>query len=202
MRNTFIPPNSGQYQVAVITGAIAAGAGSNSPIFSARWGSTAKIACVTYVGIPGLRASTAFVAGIIDMKLTVARAFTASDTGGTAIDTTGNQAKLRTSMATSLFTDMRVATTAALGAGTRTLDAQDLGVVVSSSSSGFAGATPIIGSQYVPDLVLFDANLARGDLPLILAANEGFIVRATVPGTGVWTSGIEVHWFECLPDDF
>lgn len=198
MRNSVFPPGS-QYQVAVATGNIAAGAGSNSVVFSARWGSSTKIAVVTYIGIPGMRAPTAFVAGITDIKATIARGFTVAHTGGTALDLTGNNNKLRTSMPTSLFSDMRVASTAALGGGTLTLDAQDVGIIVTSTSSGFAGATPIIGSQYIPDMVLFDANLSRGDMPIVLATNEGVVVRATVPGTGVWNLGVEMHWFECDP---
>lgn len=32
--------------------------------------------------------------------------------------------------------------------------------------------------------------------PLELAANEGFIVRATVPATGTWQAQVTVEWSE------
>lgn len=201
MRTSVIPPSSGQYQIATRTNNIAAGMSGNGTLFAARWTSTTKIAVVTYVGIPGMRASTAFAAGVIDVILSIGRSWTVAPTGGNALDLTGNNNKMRTSMASSAFAanDVRIADTGALTNGTVTIDAQAVGTVVTSSSGGFAAATPIIGSQYVPDLVLFDADISRGDYPIVLAANEGLLVRGTVPATGVWNLGIEMHWFECAP---
>ena len=43
---------------------------------------------------------------------------------------------------------------------------------------------------------LFDQLLGDGDYPVILAQNEGFIIRATVPITGVWNAGFNISWAE------
>jgi hypothetical protein len=90
--------------------------------------------------------------------------------------------------------EIRVATTAALTAGTKVLDTYDMGWIETHSSGGVGSATPIIGSIYLPTLRLFDAG--AGEHPLVLTANEGFVIRATVPATGVWNLGIEVSWSE------
>lgn len=186
----------GHYVVDAQSGAIAAGAGSDSPVFSFRWGDATRLAVVTEISITGMRATTAFAAGAIDIKATIARSFSASDTGGTSILPAANMSEMRTSMGTTLLTDLRISSTAALGAGTRTLDTQNLGQITTHSSAGWQGATPIVGSIYLPRNDLFLANVDKGEHPLVLAQNEGFIVRATVPGTGVWNIGVRVKWAE------
>ncbi len=187
----------GHYQVSVATGAIAAGAAADSQVFSCRWSSATKVAVITSVVVTGMRATTAFAAGVVDLKATVARSFTVSASGGTALTITGNQMKLDTRFQTTAFTDMRVATTGALTAGTQTLDTQDLGRLTMHSSAGTGVAAPIVGEIYVPNNgILFDADPARGEHPLVLRENEGLVIRATVPATGVWNLGVQLRWYE------
>jgi hypothetical protein len=99
-------------------------------------------------------------------------------------------------MGASLAGEVRIATTAALGAGTKTLDTQDIGWIVTHSSGGVSVAAPIIGSSYLPTPVLWTAEIANGEHPVVLAQNEGVIVRATVPATGVWNLGMRIKWSE------
>ena len=190
----------GHYTISVKTGAI--GAGADSEIFHFRWTDTDDLAVIYEISLTGVYATTAFAVGGIDFKATVARAWTAVGSGGTALTMTGDQAALRTSMGTSLVGDARVATTAALTAGTKTLDTQDLGRITTHSSGGWSAATPIIGSIYLPKTVLFKADVASGEYPLILKEEEGFVVRATVPATGVWLAGILVKWAEVEEEKF
>ena len=90
--------------------------------------------------------------------------FSASDTGGTALYTAG-QNKLRTSFTNiASAPDIRIATTAALTAGTRTLETVALG-----SINGNAGSLGVNGGNLVYEFL-------PGDYPLTLAQNEGFIV--------------------------
>jgi hypothetical protein len=35
-----------------------------------------------------------------------------------------------------------------------------------------------------------------GEHPLVLAQNEGFVIQATVPATGVWFFAVKVDWVE------
>lgn len=187
----------GHYQVAVATGAIGAGAGADSELVQFRWTDVTRLALIQRVWVTGMRATTAFAAGTIDLKLTRATAWSVAGTGGGVVTITDPEAELRTeAMGPTLVQEIRVATTAALGAGTKTLDTGNMGQILSHSSGGVGSATPIIGSIYLPTLELFSANVGDGEHPLVLDDNEGFVVRATVPATGVWNLGIGIRWCE------
>lgn len=204
-RNYPIYRARGHYCVAVETGAMAAGAATRE-VLQFRWNDTSRVAIITEIGVTGMIATTAFAAGAITIKATVARDWTANGTGGTALvfggDCQADNAVLRTNMPDSLVGDFRVATTASLGAGTKTLEVNDIGQIVTHSSGGFSAATPIIGSIYLPTLTLFKPDLTVGQYPLILSANEGFVVQVTVPGTGVWNIGMLVKWAEANENEF
>jgi hypothetical protein len=89
--------------------------------------------------------------------------------------------------------DMRIATTAALGAGTKTLEANSL--------SAIAAPGPITaslnGQIIAPGTILWQAEVGDGEHPLVLVQNEGFVIRSVaVPATGTWTAAITVDWAE------
>lgn len=187
----------GHYQLGVISGAIAAGAGANSEIFQFRWSDATRFALIQKATVTGMFATTAFAAGSIVLKLTRSTAWTVNGTGGTALTLTDPQLQLRPPlMGATLAADIRIATTAALGAGTKTLDTQDMGVITTHSSGGTGSATPIIGSIYLPMVDLFECDVTDGEHPLTLSQNEGFSVRVVVPATGVWGIGVQVKWAE------
>jgi hypothetical protein len=181
------PGALGAYRASMITGAMAAGLAANAEVFQFRWTDATRLCVITKVQFDGLGSIVAFAAGFAAFRGIVARSFTASGTGGTAATLTGNNLKQRTSHGTTLAGDIRIASTAALGAGTKTLDAQAFGAVVNGLS-----ATAGIG---ISEGAIFDAN-AGGGYPLVLAQNEGFAVQATVPATGTWTAGFTVEWTE------
>jgi hypothetical protein len=99
-------------------------------------------------------------------------------------------------MGASLMGSARVSTTAALTAGTKTIDSQPIGMITSHSSGGVGSATPIIGSIYLPTPQLYKCDLASGEHPITLVQNEGLIIRSTVPATGVWVAGFTIKWME------
>lgn len=186
----------GHYKASVVTGSMTAGLASNSEIFQFRWTDATRLAVITKVALDGLIATTAFAAGQILFTSTVARSFSGAGTGGNTLSLTGNNQKMRTSMGSSLLGELRYASTSALGAGTKTLDAGFVGQINSHSSAGTGAATPIIGNQYLPSLDLFTPDPGAGEHPLVLAQNEGLVIRATVPGTGVWILGMTIRWAE------
>lgn len=187
----------GHYQYAGQTGAVGAGAGADSEVFQFWWTNTLRIANIYSVKVTGLRATTAFAAGVLDLKLTRATAWTVAGTGGTALTLVSPSFELRQAqMGVTGATEIRIATTAALGAGTKTLDTYDLGQITAHSSGGVGSATPIIGALYLPTLDLFTCDVGGGEHPLTLEAGDGFVVRATVPATGVWNLGLVVKWSE------
>lgn len=188
----------GSYRVAPLSGAVAAGAGAASEIFAFRWApsTTSYLAIVTKVALTGMYATTAFAAGGIDITATIARGYTARVSAGTALTATTNNYKMRTSFATTAGAQIDIADDSVLTSGTETFDAQAFGRLTTHSGS-VGSATPVIGSIYLPNNgVLFEANVANGDHPLVLANEEGFVIRATVPATGVWVFGVEVAWSE------
>ena len=71
-------------------------------------------------------------------------------------------------------------------------------LVASSENLGFGTATNtnLLGLTPVD---LYNAQ-ARQGFPIILGANEGIIVEATVPATGVWIANFTVSWAETSPN--
>lgn len=183
---TIGPTLLGSYCMGANTGTMAAGLAGGSPIFSFRYGA-ANLAIIRRVSMEADDITTAFVAGAGKMDMFAARSFTASDSAGTAGTLTGNNGKLRTSFATTGISDFRISSTATLTAGTRTLDAQPL------ASTEFSVSTSI-DAQLLPTTDLFRSNV--GESPFVLAQNEGFVVQATVPGTGTWVASVRVCWDE------
>jgi hypothetical protein len=177
----------GSYSHALASGAMAAGLASASPVYSFRYTGTGT-AVIRRVRVSVAGTATAFVAGTAQLQMFSARAFTASDSGGTAATLTGNNGKLRTSMGTTGVGDMRIASTATLTAGTRTLDADPLAAI------DFAIGTAVSVQYAGPSQVLYEPK--AGEYPLALATNEGFVIQATVPATGTWQFTVQVEWDE------
>lgn len=195
----------GTYRMSEQSGGITGtGVVSNAPLFSLRWGDAAGRLMV----ITRLRASltvlTLFATAqelLLDMK--VARGFTASDSAGTQLTGSGNDSKLKTSMGASLLYahgDVRIAAATLLTAGTRTLDARvfAIGNPTYDRHVNVAAGTPEL-PQPNPAVVEFAPNLANGEFPLILAENEGVLIRhaaATFLATGVVRMTIDLSWME------
>lgn len=179
------PDMLGSYRIGAPTGGmttIAAGAA----IFSLR-NISSNLIVIRSVSI-GAVVTTAFTAAQqLQYGLGVARAFTASDVGGTAIAMTGNNGKMRSSLATPTSMDVRVSATAALSAGTKAVDANRIG------NAGFwAGA---VGAT-LATAPLFE-QLSVGH-PIVLAQNEGInVFNEILMGAGGVVSGfVNVNFFE------
>jgi hypothetical protein len=192
---TIIYPNtaglSGSYQKTLVSGTMAAGLAANAPIFSFRYGGSGN-AVIKAVRISAANQGTAFAAGSSSHAMYVARAFTASDSGGTAGTLTGNNGDLRTAFPTTAVSDFRIASTATLTAGTRTLDTDPIAALVN-------GIQATAGSSITPGTQALFYPQNAGDYPLVLVQNEGFVIQATVPATGTWTFQVTVEWDEYSP---
>ena len=153
----------GYYTFGGVSGALT-GVAAAGPVFSLR-NTGSNIFLVRRVSV-GFLTTTAFTAAQgLSYGLIRATGFTASDTGGTALFTAG-QNKHRTAFTNiTSAPDIRIASTAALTAGTRTLESQPMGVV-GGSSTGVGTGMP------TEDILEQDS----GDYPMVLAQNEGLIV--------------------------
>lgn len=190
-----------------------AGLPAAAPLFSFRWGSSTALAVIQRVRVNVATTIAATTAGQAERELIVARGFTASDTGGTAVTLTGNNQKMRTSQGTSLVTDMRFGIT--ITPGTRTLDANPISSVVSWLGLNFIGvdiggggagtstATSLAASTWVGIggtgmVPLLDAITGQ-DYPLVLAQNEGFIIRIgkdPQPAGATQQTYVNISWCE------
>lgn len=179
----------GAYRLSLLSGTMAAGLAANSEVWQFRWSDATRLCAVTGVTIDGLAGSaTAFAAGLGKLDLLVARSWTADGSGGTPATLTGNNNKERTSMSATLLGAARISSTAALTAGTKTLDAQPIGQAALTF-----GTTASV--QYLTRMELFRPD-AGVEAPIILSQNEGLVIRATVPATGTWHFGVTVTWTE------
>ena len=161
------------------------GIAANGAVFSLRNIGTNNL-IIRRVGC-GVFIFTAFTtAQVVDFSLIVARSFTASDTGGTAIALTGNNCKHRTSLATVTNIDCRIATTAALTAGTKTLDTNTIG-----QTGGWSTGTANVIAPTLNNLFQHDPS----DYPLVLATNEGINIQVLTAmgaaGVGRFYANIE-----------
>lgn len=179
----------GSYRMSLLSGTMAAGLAANAEIFQFRWSDASRLCVVSAITFDGLSGSaTAFAAGFGKVDAVIARSWTADGSGGSAATLTTNNQKRRTSMGTALLGAARIASTAALTAGTKTLDAQAIG-----QYSAAIGTTT--STQWIPQTQLFH-QVGGVESPLILAQNEGLVLRATVPATGTWQFGVTVCWTE------
>ena len=177
----------GLYIAGVTTGTIAATLAAASPLFSFRWGSTTRLCVLDFISL-GVSVNGVITTSVsMPLELVIARSFTASDSGGTALTLTGNNNKYRTSFDTSLVTDARIATTGTLTAGTRTLDSQA------------AAMLPCVTGTAIGVPLTMTTIYARSSLfPIVLAQDEGFIIRnqSAGPATGTFTLHGQMRWFE------
>lgn len=192
----------GAYRLSMTSGTMAASLGANSEIFQFRYVTAASRVCIVHgisisaaiITLPA--ASTTIASGPFTFRATHARGWTGVGSGGARAVLTTNQAKMRTSHATSEVNDAGICTTAALTAGTKTLDTQDIGSV----TSGYALATAvgIASSVILPKTNLLGDYIGGLAWPAIYANQEGFVVRTGVafPATMTWAFTVDVAWSE------
>lgn len=183
----------GQYAYGGFTGILPAALAANSEIFQFRWTDATRLAVVSKVTISAAVTTTFFAAGVpVQIDLVRSTGWSAAGTGGTA-PTPAALLKKRSSMGSSLVAtgDIRIATTAALGAGTKTLDTLALSALLAAGPI----TASLDGKIIVPGTDLYRA--APGDHPIVLAQNEGLSIRSVaVPATGTWQATVQIEWAE------
>ena len=108
---------------------------------------------------------------------------------------------MRNAMASSSMAvgDLLKATTAALGAGTKTLEANPIRSLVAAGpiTASLNGQFIAVGTE------LFSPDTSDGSHPLVLgglgggAASEGISIRSVaVPATGTWRLAVMIEWAE------
>jgi hypothetical protein len=181
----------GHYRLAVATGLVT-GIAAASALFSVRWAQPVGFLVLRRIQAYSILTTAFTSAQQVDLDVIRVSGFTAPDTGGTALTPfTGNAQKARTIMATSQISDMRVATTAALGAGTRTLDPNAFATGVATPS---AANTAFQTSGYFDLYSMPNSNVH----PHMFGNNEGFLIRNVTAfgAAGVAKLYFTIEWAE------
>lgn len=185
----------GAYAYGGLSGIIGAALGANSEIFQFRWVDATRFAVVRKVRISASVSTTFFAAGVpVQIDLVKVSGWSGQGTGGTTVSPAA-LLKRRANMASSLVGsgDIRISTTAALGAGTKTLETLSLSTIVAAGPI----TASLNGTIIAPGTILWQAEVGDGEHPLVLGQNEGFVIRSVaVPATGTWQVAVNVDWAE------
>jgi len=191
----------GHYKWGGSTGILPAALGANSEIFQFRWAHATILAAILKIRVSACVTTTFFAAGVpVELDFLKATGWSAQGTLGVS-PTFGATCKMRTSMGSSNMAagDTRIATTAALGAGTKTLEANSLANIVAPGPI----TASLNGQIIAPGTILWEPDTGDGQHPLVLggagggANSEGFVLRSVaVPATGTWRLSIIIDWAE------
>lgn len=185
----------GHYSFGGFTGILPAALTANSEIFQFRWADASRLAIITRIRVSACVSTTFFAAGVpVQIDLVKSTGWTVAGTGGTAISPAA-LLKKRTSMGSSLVAsgDMRIATTAALGAGTKTLETVSMGALCAPGPI----TASLNGQIIAPGTVMWEADMDGAGHPFALVQNEGISIRSVaVPATGTWEATIQINWAE------
>ena len=177
----------GIYQHCARSSTFLTGISGEHPIYSFRWPAAQMMAAIQRVRIMAWCTTTPFAAGVGMFAVYIARNFTLPDTGGTSAVFGDGSAKLRGTM-NSAEASIIFSNNSPLTPGTRVTEATPIDsrdVLLPTAAYGLFSNQP---------LTLFE-KLA-GEHPLVLQNNEGFIVQASVPGSGSWQFAITTEWAE------
>lgn len=186
----------GHYGLAQVSGALSAALAANAELYQFRWTDATRLAVVRRVVVSGGANVAATTAALVALELAIARGWSADGSGGTAATLTGNNGKFRTAMGTSLAGAARIASTAGLTAGTKTIDTNGVGNVAFSVLTG--AITVAVSGTILPSTPLLEDESGNAH-PIVLATNEGWIVRngATAwPAGMTWNFGCYHRWSE------
>jgi len=177
----------GQYSLGVSTTLV--NAQVTGEIFQFRWVDATRVAAITKLQVVIAPSASQTTLDILQLDLIKATGWSGQGTGVVSVDMTAGTNKRRTSMPTSLVQagDIRYSGTP-LGAGTKSLEANSLASVL---------VIGVTGPQ-LPPTRMIEYRQGDGDYPLVLATNEGFvlkIIQNTVAGNGVQVA-ITVDWIE------
>lgn len=185
----------GRYHFAEFTG-LMTGIAANGEIFQARWADSSHLALIKYI-----RISYSVITGFTAAQELAFRAdqvtgWSVDGSGGTTITPSATNLKRRMSYPTSKFSALRIATTAALTAGTKTINTQ---AIAAAARKTMAAAATVQDSDFACE-VNFDFEGG----PIVLAQNDGLIVRNVIAmgAAGTIRGMVSIGWEEALAADW
>jgi len=192
-----MPGGGNHYRYSGFTGTIGAALAANSEVFQFRFLSGTKtFALVTRIEFEGMGiVAVATATGPLGFEAVPARAWTVAGSGGTRISVAGDNLQLETAIGNSQVSDMGISTTGALTAGTKTLDANAIGGVL--GGVGTAAVTAYGPTSIIAPGMFLEAYQNQ-EMPLVLANQEGFVIRTTHAGPAglTYAARFGVSWKE------
>lgn len=187
----------GAYRYAGFTGLLPAALAANAEVFQFRWTDASNLCQIKFIKVR-MAVITGFTAAQ-ELAFDVIRstAWSGSGTGGTAIVPSSTNLMRRNTYPISKVGDMRIATTAALGAGTKVL----------SNTADLVGMGKTLAAAVTVQDAAFENMLDMTnatDDPIILQQNEGFSVRNSIVlgAAGTVRMAVEMGWSEFLNADY
>lgn len=188
------PEADGFYFHSSRSGALA-GAAAASVVWAFRWAHATKLCIIDLLRVRAMPTTPFTAAQEWGFDAVIGRTYSASHTGGTQyLPSQAGGFKKRASYPTSNITEIRMATTAALGGGTVTADASEF---ISDLAWELVAAATVARSR-----VAWEKDYTDGvDSPIILVQNEGILVRPiiTLGAGGVVRLVVEIAWHEVDP---
>lgn len=201
----------GHYRAVLTTGTIGAGMAALGELVQMRWIDATRFCLIQRISVLEFRnVATAWTAGRFLFDVVRSTAWSVDGTGGGVPAVVDPQMQVRaTTMGASLFSSgFRLATTAALGAGTKTLDTLSMGACFGNVDAVAvkyhipqSNVVTTGGPASGPGIDLVYPDVGAGEHPIVLASNggstsEGISIRATVPASGTWSASFFVQWCE------
>jgi len=196
----FNPKGGGYYGISLKSGLIT-GVAAGSDLLQLRFHSVQgnnilkrfelkflKIDFICTTGFTGAQA--------VDFGVFVARAFSANGTGGNASQVPSAMQKHKTQYPNSEMVangDLRIANTAALGVGTKTLDTYPFASVAGWGAAATAGK--VLSAP-------FQEEFGEHHVPIVLQDNEGLVIQniTAFGAAGVGNLYVDIEWMEVIDD--
>lgn len=193
----------GCYRYSGVTGVLPAALAASGVVFAARFDPAvaSDVAIVTQFSTRFLPLTPFTAATLTDhtsFDAFIGRSFSANYTGGTPATLTGDNLKLRTSFASTQMADIRIATTAAFTGGTITIPTHPFARSLRKGNRVNPAAATEETIMPTTDGMDADFRVGDGEYPIVLADQEGIIVRnRTVwPAAGTGQLLVTMVWCE------
>lgn len=185
----------GRYRISEFTGLLT-GVAANGEIFQARWTDAVNLALIKFLRI-SYSVITGFTAAQeLAFNANLCAAWSADGSGGTSLTPGPTNMVKRSSYPQSKFGSMRIASTGALTAGTKTIYGNP---IATAARKTMAAAATVQDSDFA-----LEVNFDFEGGPLVLSQNEGLIVRNVIAlgAAGTVRASITLGWEEITAADF
>lgn len=185
---------AGYYRYAAVTGLVT-GVAAQAELLQMRWSSATHLALIQELTVRAVVTTAFTTAQEMGFNTAQCTGWSAVGSGGSQTVPAATNLMKRTDFPTSQVNDLRIATTAALGVGAKTIFGSNFW-----EKNGYAGAVGAVVVDHVLDLA--DQS---GEYPMVLQANEGIILRngpVAMGAAGVVRLAVELAWAEVLIADY